>query len=206
MAIVDVININNEKVSELDLPDSIFNIPVKPEVLHEVVCMQMAKRRRGTASTKRRSEIKGSTRKLFRQKGTGQARRGDIKSPLLRGGGVVFGPKPRDFSYTVPKKKRKLALKMAMSSKLRDNELVVLNEFPLSGIKTKEAASILKKLQLEKPLILIPQKDETVELSVRNIPGAKVLRVDGLNVYDILNHKTLVLLEASVSRIEGRLS
>ncbi|MCF8024065.1 MAG: 50S ribosomal protein L4 [Desulfobacteraceae bacterium] len=206
MAVVEVKNIQGETVSEIELAEEIFNVRVKKRVLHEVVQMQLANRRRGTAKVKRRSEVKGSTSKMFRQKGTGNARRGDIKSPLLRGGGVVFGPEPRDYSYKVPKKVKRLALKMALSSKYRDNEIIVLDGFDLDQVKTKAVASVIDRLALEKPLIVINAKDEKLELSSRNIPGVKVLRVEGLNVYDILNHKTLVLLKPSIKGIEGRLA
>jgi large subunit ribosomal protein L4 len=206
MAVVDVKNIAGGKVSEVELPDSIFNVSVKKSVLHDVVRSQLAARRRGTASVKHRSDVKGSGSKLFRQKGTGRARRGDIKSPLLKGGGVTFGPEPRSYAFKIPKKARRLALKMAISSKLQADTLVVLDKFELEQIKTKAVASAIDSLNLEKPLIVIDKADETLELSARNIPGVKVLRVDGLNVYDILNHQHLVLLEPSIKEIEGRLA
>ena len=147
MAVIEVLNIKGEKVSETELPDSIFNVPVKKGILYDVVKMQLASRRSGTASTKRRSDVAGSTRKLFRQKGTGRARRGNIKSPLLRGGGVVFGPHPRSYAYKLPKKVRRLALKMALSSKLQDNQLLVLDNFELPEIKTKECINVMKILK-----------------------------------------------------------
>jgi large subunit ribosomal protein L4 len=206
MAVIEVKNIKGEKVSEVEMPDSIFNVEPKKSVLHEVVCMQLAARRSGTASVKRRSDVKGSTAKLFRQKGTGRARRGDIKSPVLRGGGVVFGPDPRSYKAKVHKKVRQLALKMALSTKLKEDMLIVLDAFALDQIKTKSVVSVLETLKLEKPLIIIDAKNEELELSSRNIPGVKVLRVEGLNVYDILKHKNLVLLEASIKNIEGRLA
>ncbi len=206
MAVVEVKNTQGETVSEVELVEDIFNVKVKKTVMHEVVRMQLANRRRGTAKVKHRSEVKGSTSKMFRQKGTGRARRGNIKTPLLRGGGVAFGPDPRDYSYKVPKKVRRLALKMALSAKYQDNEIIVLDGFALDQVKTKAVASVLSNLSLEKPLIVINEADEKLELSSRNIPGAKVLRVEGLNVYDILNHKTLVLLEPSIKGIEGRLA
>jgi large subunit ribosomal protein L4 len=206
MAVVEVKDMQGAKVSELELPDSIFNVSVKKSVLHDVARMQMAAKRRGTAAVKRRSDVMGSGSKLFRQKGTGRARRGDIKSPILRGGGVIFGPDPRSYAFKVPKKVRRLALKMALSSKLQAETLVVLDRFTLEQIKTKAVASAINALNLEKPLIVIDQKDEMLELSARNIPGVKVLRVEGLNVYDILNHEHLVLLEPSVKLIEGRLA
>jgi len=206
MAVLDVKNIKGEAVSTVELPDAIFNVPVKAEVLHQVVTMQLANKRSQTASVKHRSDVRGSTRKLYRQKGTGRARRGDIKSPLLRGGGVIFGPDNRNYRFTVPKKIRKLALKMALSSKLTDDALVVLDAFALSRIKTRDFVQALKELRVKNALIVTDQKDETLERSSRNVPEIKVLRVEGLNVYDVMKHQTLILLEASIPGIQGRLS
>ena len=205
MPVVDVINSNGEKVSQVDLSDRLFKVPVKPSVLHEVVTMQLASRRSGSASVKHRSDVSGSSRKLFRQKGTGRARRGNIKSPLLRGGGVTFGPIPKSYAYKVPKKVRALALKMALSSKLQENSLIVLDEIRLDQIKTRDVMAVLTTLNLNSALIVIEKKDEKLERSSRNIPDVKVLRCEGLNVYDILKHETLVLLEPSIQGIEGRL-
>ncbi len=206
MAVVDVINQKGEKVSQAELSDALFNVPVKSSVLHDVVTMQLARRRAGSASVKNRGEIRGSSRKLFRQKGTGRARRGNIKSPLLRGGGVVFGPKPKSFDFKVPKKVRRLALKMALSSKLQDNSLTVIDAIQLDRIKTKDVSNILSGLNLNNALIVTGDPDEKLELSSRNLPTVKVLRTAGLNVYDILKHDQLVLLEPSIKEIEGRLS
>lgn len=205
MAVVNVLNSEGEKVSELNLNDVIFDVPVKASVLHEVVTMQLAGRRAGSASVKHRSDVKGSGRKLFRQKGTGRARRGDIKSPLLRGGGSVFGPDPRSYSYKVPKKVRKLALKMALSAKLRENELIVLDRLELEQIKTKRFLEVLNALKIKNALIVTDKKNENLELSSRNVPEVKVLRYEGLNVYDILKYKNLILLESSIEGIERRL-
>ncbi|HAO22052.1 MAG: 50S ribosomal protein L4 [Desulfobacteraceae bacterium IS3] len=205
MAVVDVLNIKGEKVSEKELPDNIFNIPVKSAVLHDVVKMQLTSRRAGSASAKPRSEISGSTRKLFRQKGTGRARRGNIKSPLLRGGGVVFGPAPKSYAYKLPKKVRRLALKMALSSKFQENKLVLMDNFELPEIRTKECLSVIRTLKRENALIIIGEENEKLELSSRNLPRVKVLRTEGLNVYDILKYDNLILVESSVQGIEGRL-
>ena len=205
MAVVNVINSKAQKVSQVDLVDAIFNIPVKGSILHEVVTMQLARRRSGSASVKHRSDVKGSGRKLFRQKGTGRARRGDIKSPLLRGGGSTFGPDPRSYAYKVPKKVRRLALKMALSSKLKEENLVVLDEFGLDKIKTREFVKVMNALNTKNALIITEKKNENLELSARNVPQIKVLRVEGLNVYDILKYKNVVLLESSIKSIEGRL-
>ena len=205
MPIVDVLNINGEKVSQTDLADSLFNISVSPNILHEVVTMQLNNRRSGTAAVKNRSEIRGSGRKLFRQKGTGRARRGNIKSPLLRGGGVAFGPKPKSFAYKAPKRVRRLALKMALSSKLKENNLVVLDNIELQEAKTRKFLEMIRPLKIASALIVFSGENKHLELSSRNIPDIKVLRSEGLNVYDILNYKRLVLLEASIKDIEGRL-
>ena len=205
MPVIDVQNITGKQISQVELADDVFNVPVKSSVLHEVVTMQLANRRSGTAAVKHRSDVRGSGKKLFRQKGTGRARRGNIKSPLLRGGGVVFGPDQRDYSYKPPKKVRKLALKMALSSKLRENELMVLDQFKLDEIKTKKFVDVIKVLKLDNALIVTDKHNDHLELSSRNVPEVKVLRNDGLNVYDILKHRMLVLLEPAVKNIEGRL-
>jgi large subunit ribosomal protein L4 len=205
MAVIDVQNINGEKVSEVDLPDSIFNVPVKADLLHEVVKMQLARKRSGTACVKNRSHVTGSTRKLFRQKGTGRARRGDIKSPTLRGGGVVFGPHPKSYGYTMPKKKRRLALKMALSSKRNDNNLLVVDKMDLSEPKTRDMVQVANALNVKNALILTAEKNTNLELSARNIPGVKVMQTEGLNVYDVLKYQNLILLADSIKAIEGRL-
>lgn len=205
MGVVDVLNCKGEKVSQRELPDALFGVPIKRSVLHEVVTMQLSCRRAGSATVKHRSDIRGSGRKLFRQKGTGRARRGNIKSPLLRGGGVVFGPDNRSYSYKVPKKKRKLALKMALSSKLKNHKIIVLDQFELEKVKTKAFIKVINTLDVNNALIVTEKKNENLELSSRNVPGIKVMRTEGINVYDILKYKYLVLLESSVNEIEGRL-
>jgi len=206
MPVVDVQNTKGKKVTTVDLAENIFNVPVKPSVLHEVVTMQLANRRAASAKVKHRGDVKGSTRKLFRQKGTGRARRGDIKSPLLRGGGVVFGPDGRRYAFQAPKKVRKLALKMALSSKLQAKELIVIDKFELQQVKTKDFVDILNDLKLANTLIVTDETNENLERSSRNVPDVKVLRQEGLNVYDILKYKTLILLEPAIKRIEGRLT
>ncbi len=205
MPVADVQNMDGEKVSEIDLQDAIFNVSPKKHVLHEVVTMQLANRRRGTASAKGRSEVRGGGRKPYRQKGTGRARAGTRSSPLWRGGGVVFAPKPRSYSRRVPKKVRRQALKMALTSKLQDNTLVVLDRLDLEGIKTKRFMEVMAALETEQVLIVTDRKLENLELSSRNVHGVKVLRSEGLNVYDILKFRHLVLLEPSVKQIEERL-
>lgn len=206
MATVDVLNIKGDKVSQADLPDAIFNVPVKSPVLHQVVKAQLAGRRSGTAKVKNRSDVSGSQRKLYRQKGTGNARKGNIKSPLLRGGGVVFGPHPRSYEQKITKKMRKLALKMALSSKLQDQEILVLDGFDLTDVKTKDFVSAVETLDTRNALFVTVEPNRNLELSSRNVPGTKVMRCEGLNVYDILKYDKLVLLEGAIKGIEGRLS
>ncbi len=204
MAAVDVLNRLGERVSEVNLSDEIFTIPVKKSVLHDVVRMQLASRRSGTAVAKGRSDVAGSTRKLYRQKGTGNARPGGIKSALRRGGGIIFGPVQRSYAHKVNKKVKNLAMKMALSSKLQNNELFVIDSFGLTGIKTKEIVNVARNLGLKNVLIITNDDDKALFLSARNIPEVKVLKSEGLNVYDILKYDNLLLVESSIQAIEGR--
>ena len=206
MAAVDVLNSAGAKVSEVELPDEIFSIPVKISVLHEVVRSQLVSKREGTAASKTRGMISGSTKKLFRQKGTGNARAGSVKSPLRKGGGVIFGPSPRSYEIKVPKKVRKLALKMALSTKVSDTRLFVVNALELEEIKTKALADVLSAMKLDDLLIVSDTDDNKLALSSRNIPDVKVIKTEGLNVYDILKFKNLLLVESSIENIKGRLS
>jgi large subunit ribosomal protein L4 len=206
MAVVEVHNIEGNPVAQMDLADDVFNVPVKTHVLHEVVTMQLANRRSADPRVKHRGDVAGSTRKLYRQKGTGRARRGDIKSPLLRGGGVIFGPDGRKYAYRAPKKVRRLALKMALSSKLQEKALVVVDRFDLPEIKTKRFVDALRSLKLKSALIVTESRNAHLELSSRNVPAVKVLPSEGLNVYDVLKYDTLVLLQPAVKTIEGRLT
>lgn len=205
MPVIDVKNIEGSTVSQVELSEAVFSVPVKAEVLHEVVVMQLANRRAATAKVKHRGDVKGSTRKLFRQKGTGRARRGDIKSPLMRGGGVVFGPDGRKYAFLLNKKVRRLALKMALSDKFASEKLIVLDNFNLDEIKTKKFLSVLDKFELKNALIITNEENQNLELSARNVPKIKVMRTEGLNVYDILKYETLVLVEPAIKGIEGRL-
>ncbi len=206
MAAVDVLNSAGNKVSETELPDEIFSIPVKTSVLHDVVRSQLVSKRVGTAASKTRGMVAGSTKKMFRQKGTGNARAGSIKSPLRKGGGVIFGPSQRSYEIKVPKKVRKLALKMALSAKLQDANLFVIDALELAEIKTRALADILKTLNLGDLLIVSDSEDAKLALSSRNIPDVKVIKTAGLNVYDILKFKNLLLVESSIENIKGRLS
>jgi large subunit ribosomal protein L4 len=205
MALQDVYNIDGVKVSEIELSDEIFNVPVKQHVLHEVVTMQLTNRRAGTASTKGRAEKRGGGQKPYRQKGTGRARAGSRRSPLWRGGGVVFGPKPRSYVHKTPKKIRRQALKMALTSKVQDKALVVVDQLNLETVKTKRFVEVIGALKTKEALIVTDRKLENLELSSRNVPGVKVVRSEGLNVYDILRYKHVILLEPSVKQLEGRL-
>jgi large subunit ribosomal protein L4 len=205
MPTVDVLNVNRDVVGQMELNENIFGVLVKPHVLHEVVLYQLAKRRAGTAKTKGRSEVRGGGKKPWRQKGTGRARAGTSRSPVWRGGGTIHGPLPRSYEFSVPKKVRRQALKMALSQKLLDSELTILDSLSLAAIKTKEFASILAKLDMGKTLVVIPTQDEVVEKSARNIPRVKVLRAEGLNVYDLMNYHHLLLTKETIQSIEERL-
>lgn len=202
---VTICNSRKEEVGEIELNDEVFDVPIKSHLLHEVVSMQLAKRRAGTASTKGRSEVRGGGRKPWRQKGTGRARAGTRSSPLWRGGGVTFGPKPREFTPKVNRKIRKQALKMALSVKFKENQMVVLDGFHLTEIKTKAVVELLDVFGVESVLVVIPERDEVLERSARNVPHTKVLRSEGLNVYDILRYRHLMLMKDAVPKIEEAL-
>jgi large subunit ribosomal protein L4 len=206
MATVDIYNIQKEKVGELDLKDSIFGVEVRGEVLHEVVTWQRACRRSGTASTKTRGEVRGGGRKPWRQKGTGRARTGSNRSPVWKGGGTTFGPRPRSYAYTLPKKLRRLALKMALSSKLENGQLLVLDDYPHRPPKTRDFIAVLKTFEIGKALFISPEGNQALELSARNVPGVQVMLPLGLNVYDILKYDHLVLFSPALAAIEARLA
>ncbi|AEB09310.1 50S ribosomal protein L4 [Desulfobacca acetoxidans] len=204
MPVIDVYDIDRNKVGEVSLRDDIFNIPVQGHILHEVVTMQLACRRAGTASTKGRSEVRGGGHKPWRQKGTGRARVGSIRSPLWRGGGVVFGPKPRSYAYKPPKKVRRLALKMALSSKLADGQLLILDQYPYDSPKTKDFIRVLEKFQINKALFITADDNQVLTLSSRNVPYVQIMRTEGINVYDILRYDHLVVFQPAISQIEER--
>lgn len=200
-----VFNASKEQVGSVDLAEGIFNAPVNDALLWEVVRMQLAGRRRGTHDVKGRSEVRGGGKKLWRQKGTGRARVGSRRSPLWRGGATIFGPTPRGYAYSMPKKKRRAALISALSAKMRDGEVVVVEDLGLPGIKTQALARTLRGLGLTSALLVVAEKDEVVEKSARNLPWAKVLRVEGLNVYDLLKYEKVVLLKGAIEKLEERL-
>lgn len=187
------------------LPESIFGVSIRPHLLHQTVIMQLNNRRSGTASTKTRGLVRGSGRKPWRQKGTGRARVGSIRSPLWTGGGITFGPRPRDYSYRLPKKARREALLSALSLRHQDEKVIVIDKLELAEIKTKLMLEVLKDLGVESALIVIHESDEKIERSARNLGTVKVLRADGLNVYDILRYEHLVLTEQALGVIEERL-
>ena len=187
------------------LPESIFGVPIRPHLLHQAVIMQLNNRRSGTASTKTRGLVRGSGRKPWRQKGTGRARVGSIRSPLWTGGGTTFGPQPRDYSYRLPKKARREALLSALSLRRKDEKIIVIDKLELAETKTKLMLEVLKNLGVESALIVIHESDEKVERSARNLGTVKVLRAEGLNVYDILRYEHLVLTEQALGVIEERL-
>jgi large subunit ribosomal protein L4 len=205
MAVTEVFNTDNKKVGEVELNDALFGLEVKQYILHDVVKMQLANRRAGTASTKTRSEVRGGGAKPWRQKGTGRARAGTRNSPLWRGGGTIFGPKPKDYSYKLPKKVRKLGLRMALSTRFSESNMMVLDGFDLDEIKTKKFQEVMKKLNIDNGLIVVPERNENLEKSSRNVQGFKVISSEGLNVYDVLLHHRLVLLQSCLDQLEKRL-
>ena len=202
MAMTDLIDIKGEKVGEVEIKDEVFNCEVRPYLIHDVVKMQMANRRSGTAATKTRKEVTGGGKKPYRQKGTGRARQGSSRAPNHVGGGTVFGPHPRDYGYLLPKKVRRSALRSALSVRYTGSDMKVLDKLELEGISTKTFNGILKSLSLTKPLFIIDKKDEVVEKSARNIPYVKVLKVEGLNVYDVIRHEQLIVTLDALRRIE----
>jgi large subunit ribosomal protein L4 len=205
MAKADVLDIKGAKVGEVEIRDEVWNVEVKPYLIHDVVVMQLANRRRGTSSTKTRSDVSGGSKKPYRQKGTGRARAGSSTSPVWPGGGVVFGPHPRDHRMSLPKKVKKSALRSALSQRYQEANVKFLDKLALDAISTKGFNGIVKVLSLTKPLFVVGEKDEVVEKSARNIPYVKVLRAEGLNVYDIIRHDQFVVTLDALKRIEEAL-
>lgn len=200
---IDVYNIEGKKVSDLELNDEIFGIEPNEKVVHSVLVNYLANQRQGTANTKTRSEVSGGGRKPWKQKGTGRARQGSIRAPQWFKGGIALGPKPRDYSYTVNKKEKRLAIKSVLSSKVLENNLVVVDELSLKEIKTKDMVKTLDNLKVEgKALIVLPEKDENVQKSARNIKGIKTSLVNTINVYDLLKYNKLILTVNSVKSLE----
>lgn len=203
---VDVYDSQGQVIRQADLPDSVFGVEVRDHLLYEVVRYQLARRRQGTAHTKNRSAVRGGGRKPWRQKGTGRARAGSRRSPLWRGGGTVFGPMPRSYAYSMPKKKRRAALCAALSLKLRENAFRVIDRFDVAQPKTRQIVQIIKTFTEEsKVLLLVEEPNETLHLSARNIQHVKVLPVVGLNVYDLLHYTIVICAEEALGKITGRL-
>ncbi|HAV21805.1 MAG: 50S ribosomal protein L4 [Bacillota bacterium] len=196
-------NMNGEKIGDYELPASVFGVPVNEHVLHEAVVMQLASERLGTAKAKTRSEVAGGGSKPWRQKGTGRARHGSRVSPIWRGGGITFGPRPRKYRYNLPKKARRIALLSALSSKAENEKVLVIDGLTMPEPKTRVMANMLEKLDARgKALVILKQPDSNVELSFRNIPGVKVLTPPKLNVYDILNCDKLLLAKEAADVVE----
>jgi large subunit ribosomal protein L4 len=206
MTTLAVYDIGNQKVGDIELDGRVFETKVNPALIHDVIRKDLASRRKGTAATKNRALVRGGGAKPWRQKGTGRARAGSRRSPLWRGGGTIFGPMPRDYSFSLPKKVRRAALKAALSLRLQEGKLVLLSDFPLAGFKTRTVLEVLRKFQVEDALIVMDAEHPYLERSSRNIPGIQVLRYESLNVYDILNHEHLILLRPTVEKIEGALA
>ena len=200
---IDVYDINGKKVKELELNENVFGIEPNEAIVHSVLVNFLANQRQGTQSTKTRSEVSGGGKKPWRQKGTGRARQGSIRAPQWIKGGIALGPKPRTYAYTVNKKERRLAIKSLLSSKVLENELVVVDSLPLKEIKTKEMVKALSNLKVEgKALIMLPEKNENVQKSARNIEGVKTTLVETINVYDLLKYNKLVVTEDTVKKLE----
>lgn len=203
---IDIYNINAEKTSEIELNENIFGLDVRKDILHQVVISQLSSKRANSASVKSRSEVKASSAKLYRQKGTGRARAGSFASPTRRGGGVAFGPSFRNYSLKVSKKLRKLAVSMALSDKLINNKIVIIDDFTLPEIKTKEFIKVMNNFDVKKALIILDEKNDNLEKSSKNVPGIKVMRYQGLNVYDVLKHDHLILVKPAIEKIEEALA
>ena len=200
---VALYNVQGSQVGEIELNDAVFGIEPNESVVHEAVVMQMASWRQGTHCTKSRGEVRGGGRKPWKQKGTGRARVGTIRSPLWRGGAIVFGPKPRSYSYSIPKKKRRLALKSVLSSKVMDNDIIVLDALNFDAPKTKEMVKVLDALNVDKKaLIVTADLDENVAKSARNIKGMTPVAASGINVYDVLNHNKLIITKDAIAKVE----
>ena len=202
MANVAVYNMQGEEVGTMELNDAVFGVKINEHVVHEVVVAQLANKRQGTQSAKTRAEVSGGGRKPWRQKGTGHARQGSTRSPQWTGGGVVFAPKPRDYSIRLNKKEKRLALKSVLTSKVQESKFFVLDELALDEIKTKKIQAVLDALKVKKAIIVLPEKDEKIILSARNIPGVITAQVNTINTYDILKHDAVVTTKSAVQKIE----
>lgn len=205
MPTVQVIDSSGKKIKEVKASDEIFAVPLKEHLLYEVVINYRANQRQGTASTKTRGDVRGGGRKPWRQKGTGRARAGSNRSPIWKGGGTTFGPKPRDYSYSLPKKAKKNALKSALSLKVAEKQLLIVDAIELKEPKTKDAAALIKSLKVDSALIVDKHENKNLFLSARNIPKTKVVDVNQVNVYDVLNYNWLVLTQRAFDSLTEKL-
>ena len=202
MAKVSVYNMEGNQVGDIELNDAVFGVEVNEHLVHMAVVSQLANNRQGTQNAKTRSEVSGGGRKPWRQKGTGHARQGSTRAPQWTGGGVVFAPKPRDYSFKLNKKERRLALKSALTSRVQENKFIVVDEFKMDEVKTKNFANTLSNLKVNKALVVLNDANENVVLSARNIPTVKTAYTNTINVYDILKYDTVVIDKAAVATIE----
>ncbi|MDD7642352.1 MAG: 50S ribosomal protein L4 [bacterium] len=202
MANVAVYNMEGKEVGKLDLNDAVFGVEVNEHLVHMAVLQQLANNRQGTQKAKTRSEVRGGGRKPWRQKGTGHARQGSTRAPQWTGGGVVFAPTPRDYSFKINKKEKRAALKSALTSRVQENKLIVVDELKLDEIKTKQFAQVMKNLNVEKALVVINENDQNIVMSAKNIPTVKVAQTNTINVFDILKYSTVVVTKAAVATIE----
>lgn len=202
MAEVSVLNMEGNELEKLNLNDGIFGVEINEHLVHLAVVSQLANNRQGTQSAKTRSEVRGGGRKPWRQKGTGHARQGSIRAPQWTGGGVVFAPKPREYSKKLNKKERRLALKSALTSRVNENKFIVVDEFKFDDVKTKNVANMLNNLNVKKALVIMGDKNDNLILSARNIPGVKTALTSTINVYDILKYDTVVVSKEAVANIE----
>jgi large subunit ribosomal protein L4 len=202
MANVKVYNIEGKEVGSLELNDAVFGVEINDHLVHMAVVSQLANKRQGTQSAKTRAEVSGGGKKPWRQKGTGHARQGSTRSPQWKGGGVVFAPKPRDYSFKMNKKEKALAIKSALTSRVNESKIFILDEFKLDEIKTKKVKAVLDSLKVEKALIVLEEKNDNVQLSARNLPKVRTVISNSINVYDILKYDTLVLTKDAVAKIE----
>ena len=202
MANVSVYNIEGKEVGSIELNDAVFGVEVSEHLVHMAVVNQLANNRQGTQSAKTRSEVSGGGRKPWRQKGTGHARQGSTRAPQWTGGGIVFAPKPRDYSFKMNKKEKRIALLSALSSKVAESKIVVLDEFKLDEIKTKKFVEVMNNLKVENALVVLEGENKNVVLSGRNIPSVKVTATNEINTYDVLKYTTLVVTKAAVEKLE----
>lgn len=202
MATISVLNMEGKEVGTMELNDAVFGAKINEHLVHMAVVQQLANNRQGTQSAKTRSEVRGGGRKPWRQKGTGHARQGSIRAPQWTGGGVVFAPKPRDYSFKLNKKEKRAALKSALTSRVQENKFIVLDELKLDGIKTKKFAEVMKNLNVDKALVVLNEIDQNVIKSAANIPTVKTALTNTINVFDVLKYNTVIVTKAAVEKIE----